>query len=112
MSLLPGSYNVLSSSADRIMFQVGPVEKASLLRRHFADELPGTNFIRLRPVTQRSVIAGERHTSTSRGPFMGAVGRSQDYTTRDDKRRVDGFKTIWPEHRHFFHAATLGIVDI
>jgi hypothetical protein len=48
-------------------------------------------------------------TRTSRGARMGAIGRSQKYVIDDNRGRVTGFKSIYPEDRHVFQAAALGL---
>ena len=47
-------------------------------------------------------------TRTSRGAYMGAIGRSQKYTI-EDKGMVTGFKRIAEQDRCVFQAAALGI---
>lgn len=48
-------------------------------------------------------------THTSRGPMLGAIGRSQKYVIEDTRGRVTGFKHIYAEDRIIFQAAALGI---
>lgn len=58
----------------------------------------------------RLTVAGIAHpcrTRISAGGPLAALGMSQVYTTRDGRGTVDGFKRIFPEDRHIFHAATL-----
>lgn len=46
-------------------------------------------------------------THTSRSPLLGAIGRSQDYTLRNERNRVDGFKCIYPEDRPIFQKSVI-----
>lgn len=47
-------------------------------------------------------------TRTSRGGVLAAIGRSQRYTTHNERGNVNGFKFIAPEDRAIFHQATQG----
>src|SRR5262245_32374276 len=46
-----------------------------------------------------------------RGP-LAAMGMSQEYTRRNERGRVDGFKTIYPEDAHFFRQAVSDIARV
>ena len=50
-------------------------------------------------------IAGRTHTS--RGGLLAVIGRSQQYTTANERGQVNGFKTIYPEDRAVFVSAVL-----
>lgn len=96
-------FPVLAVSIDRILFFATPGECARMVRRGQAEQLK-------RAVRLTAHVDSEPElcrTHTGRSPEMGAIGRSQDYTTRDRHHLVDGFKTIYPEDLHIFHAATL-----
>ena len=61
----------------------------------------------LEPITGRRDGGPEAgRTHTSRGGMLAAIGRSQSYVI-SERRRVTGFKTIYPEDRGLFHAAVL-----
>ena len=51
-------------------------------------------------------------TYTSRGPVMGAIGRSQRYTIDDSRGRVSGFKHLDRVDWHVFNAATLDCMAV
>jgi hypothetical protein len=57
-----------------------------------------------------SPIFGRTHTS--RGGLLAAVGRSQQYTTANERGEVNGFKTIYPEDRDIFRSAILDCVTV
>ena len=62
--------------------------------------------LRLTEYTEMPFTGGRTHTS--RSPFLGAIGRSQRYTTHNEYGNVNGFKFIAPEDRAIFHQATQG----
>jgi hypothetical protein len=97
---------VLAPSIDRIVWYATKEQAASMVRRGQA--LRQHRSIRL-------TVTDDAHpcrTFVARGGPLAAMGRSQDYTTRNERGRVDGFKRIFPEDWKYFHAATLGIVDL
>lgn len=77
-----------------------------MVRRGQAVNLPGWTFgaVRLTGVS----LGARSRTHTGRSPLMGAIGRSQCYTTQDRLGKVNGFKTIDPVDLPIFHASTLG----
>lgn len=77
-----------------------------LVRLKQACWLRGKRVLRLQMFHNMPMTGGR--TRTSRSPFLGAIGRSQRYTTHNDRGEVNGFKYIAPEDRAIFHQATLG----
>jgi hypothetical protein len=101
-----GKIPVFERAYDRIAFDVTPVEAARMVRHGQARWLRGRG-LRLTSVGERLTRQRlECRTHTSRGGVLAAIGRSQEYVTHNAKRAVDGFKTIYPEDRHFFELAT------
>jgi hypothetical protein len=79
------------------------VAKASELVKHFQARWVGQSTIRL-TATARATV-GELHpcrTRVSMGGIKAAIGMSQDYTTRNERHRVDGFKPLYPEDQGYF----------
>lgn len=68
------------------------------------------NAVRLAPHYELADDGGRTHTS--RGPVMGAIGRSQRYTIDDSRGRVSGFKHIDSVDWHVFNAATLDCMAV
>ena len=101
-------HQVLASSIDRILWYATPREAASLVRRSQAVRL-GPRAVRL---TEHTGDDTPCRTRISWGGPRAAMGMSQDYTTRNAKGCVDGFKRIFPEDRSMFNAAWLGTVDL
>lgn len=69
--------------------------------------LRGTGYVD-RDGRVRLIGIGQDHpcrTRTGRGGIMGAIGRGQIYVTLDERGRVDGLRTIYPEDKHIFLAA-------
>lgn len=98
---------VLHPSIDRILWKVTEREAASLVRRGQAMRLD-----RALRLTEHTGDDTPCRTRVARGGPLAAMGMSQDYTTRNAKGCVDGFKRIFPEDRAMFNAAWLGTVDL
>lgn len=98
---------VLAPSIDRILWKVTEREAASLVRRGQAIRLD-----RALRLTERTGDDTQCRTRISWGGPRAAMGMSQDYTTRNAKGCVDGFKRLFPEDLHIFHAATLNTADL
>ena len=100
-TLLP----VIHASLDRILWFATPAKAAAMVRSGQAVNVPGFT---LGGIRLTEVPTGPRsRTHTGRSPRMGAIGRSQRYTTNDHLGRVNGFKFIDPVDLPIFHAATL-----
>lgn len=87
---------------DRILWRESHAVVASMVRLGQAD--PYSVGVRLRTIG----ILHPCRTRVARGGPLAAMGMSQEYTTRNEKGCVDGFKHIFIEDLPFFHAATLG----
>ena len=98
---------VLHPSIDRILWFVTAKDATSLVRRGQALRLP--RAVRL---TEHTGDDTPCRTRVARGGPLAAMGMSQDYTTRNEKGCVDGFKRLYIEDWPIFHAATLGTVDL
>jgi len=79
-----------------------------MIARGQARRIRGGRALKLAAHFQMPPDPGGR-TRTSRGPIMGAIGRSQKYVIEDCKGHVTGFKRICAEDRYIFHAAALGL---
>jgi hypothetical protein len=106
---------VLAPSIDRILWFASKEEASRLLRRGQATQESTHRALRLRAevdadVPMRTRTGRVRPDAADDDParMLAAIGQSQVYTTRNERRRVDGFKSIYPEDLHIFHAATLG----
>jgi hypothetical protein len=98
---------VLAPSIDRILWKVTEREAASLVRRGQAVRLD-----RALRLTEQTGDDTECRTRISWGGPRAAMGLSQDYTTRNQKGCVDGFKRLFIEDQPIFNAAWLGTVDL
>jgi hypothetical protein len=98
---------VLHPSIDRILWFATDKDVVSLVRRGQAVRLG--HAVRL---TEHTGDDTPCRTRVARGGPLAAMGMSQDYTTRNAKGCVDGFKRIFPEDRALFNAAWLGTVDL
>ena len=93
---------------DLIVGHATPEQAARMLRLGTAERIFGNSReIRLKKPTALSLHPCR--TYTSRGGVMAVIGRSQVYTVADARGRVTGFKSIFPEDRHVFQAAALGL---
>ena len=100
--------HVLSPSVDRIVWHVTPGQARSLVRRGQAIRI-GDRALRL---TEHTGDDTQCRTRISWGGPRAAMGLSQDYTTRNAKGCVDGFKRLFIEDQPIFNAAWLGTVDL
>lgn len=104
-------FSVLSSDGELIC-KTPRISAIDLVKQSVAIELPGVNCIRLIPnygeyQEHRSYTGRIGRKPTPHDLMAASLGNSQVYTTCNEMRRVDGFKTIYAEDRHIFHAATL-----
>src|SRR5262245_15852269 len=83
------SRTLVLSSFGELLYRAPFGEAAKLIKRGVAVDLPGSNCIRL--IANR----GEPHpcrTRTARAGILAAIGRGQDYTIRNERGIVNGFK--------------------
>jgi hypothetical protein len=94
---------VISASDDHIVFRASDAEAKRMIRQGKA---------RLSK-DGRAVILCERgelwpcRTRTARTGILSMIGRGQQYTTVDERRRINGFKKIFAEDWAIFHSAIL-----
>jgi len=97
---------VLNSYGSTI-FQATAPEVDRMLRLHQAVRVPGARGRALQLLAPSADTEHPCRTHTARGDLtLAAVGRSQQYTI-SERQRVTGFKSIYPEDRPTFNAATL-----
>lgn len=90
---------------NRIVLDVNRERAEALVRRGQAYWIAHRQAVRL--AAHYLLPEHPCRTHTSRGPLLGAIGRSQCYTIDDARGRVTGFKFLAPEDRSVFHQATL-----
>lgn len=89
-----------------IIYRVHSAEVARMLARRQAVYSVDRRCLQLLPiVSDDNQHAGRTHTS--RGGFLAAIGRSQQYTTSNGRGQVDGFKVIYIEDRDVFRSAVI-----
>lgn len=103
---------VLAPSVDRILWDVTEREALSLVRRGQAVRLKRavrlTEHVDDTPMRTCTGRGGVRRSERSN--LLAACGQSQDYTTRNDRGRVNGFKDIFLEDLPIFRAAVLDCI--
>ena len=98
--------SVLHPDVDREVQRVTEEQASRLLRLGQAHKMRGGRTLRLYAWSEMPMTGGR--TRTSRGGMLAAIGRSQKYTTQNQRGDVNGFKYLAPEDRVFFQEATLG----
>jgi hypothetical protein len=97
-------YPVFEPDNDRIAFDVGADQAQRMLDYGQARLLQSGRCLRLLDLVDP--VSG-RPTLTSRGGVLAAIGRSQVYTTANDRGSVNGFKFISPRDLPLFRHAVV-----
>jgi len=95
---------VYNSGGDMV-YRVHTAEMERMLLLKQARLSEGGRTLHLTDITGAPLIFGRTHTS--RGGLLAAIGRSQQYTTANERGQVNGFKTIYPEDRAVFVSAVI-----
>lgn len=104
------SLAVFAPQFDKVVLDVNATEAARMVARGQARFIRGGRALRLAEHYELppDPCGDGRHTQTSRGEILGAIGRSQHYTIEDSRGRVHDFKYIAPADLRVFQAAALG----